>query len=260
MSTRLYSGYRTPTGLSIPTPNPSHWDVASGYATFLGVEGKEMGVDVTLPAVTESQSGVGNLLSAIWVVPCLAAQTIAGTVSGMARGFESNAAMDAGAQLVIRAFDPVTNNIRGTLLAPNNYSSISAVADAVGNEWSTGQQHRRFPSGWSGAGESLTSTDVEDGDCLSIEWGSRFLNTSTTPYSVTMVFTCSSATDQAVGDGAIGTNSHWIEFSQTINFLREAVAVGGLVNQTDYPDVIGVDQPEEGVLLAGQLWPRGAGG
>jgi hypothetical protein len=134
-------------------------------------------------------------------------------------------------------------------------TSVSGTPGTTTYEISSTPTNRKLPSGWSGAGASLTSVDAEVGDNLVITVGVRYTNTVTTSYTYTMYYG-QFGTDLPEDESETNTLlTPWLEFSQDLTFANDNVLT---VAQTVMAEVSrggsGVSIPTEG-----QTWPRGMG-
>jgi hypothetical protein len=145
-----------------------------------------------------------------WISEALAAQTISGTVKSIIRCSESNVAADFRSQLSIRVVSGDGGTVRGTLLALDE-STLS-------NEWATSLTNRKFPLNWSGAGVTLSSVTVQNGDRIVVEVGYRAHNTSATSYTGNVEAGDSAAQDCVENETDVLQYNPWIEFSQNLLF------------------------------------------
>ena len=207
------------------------------------------------PGATKAAAGPLDVLIIQGFLPFLAAQTFSGNFRGHFRCQESNGAMDATAQCVVRVIDPVTETVRGTLISASSHSAVSAVPDAVGYEWTTGAgRSSRFPTGYTGTGQAVSSVDAEEGDWLIVELGYRCFEVAATSRNGIIVVT------QAVGSPDTGANetdtaggNGWIEFSNDVLLLPRAAPKLPWTRR-----IKNIKFPPQNPVL-GQLWPRGWG-
>jgi len=160
---------------------------------------------------THTLAAVNDVLIAQFISEPIAAATITGTVKGIIRTSESNAANDCRAQMVIKVMSNDGTVERGVLLAEN--------AGALSNEFATTLTNRKFPLNWAGAGTSLSSVIASENDRIVIEIGTRFHVTTT---SITASFRLgdSAASDNLENETSTNDNRPWVEFSQDLVFNR----------------------------------------
>jgi len=205
---------------------------------------------------------VGNAVGAVagpktlgivqYQIPCLAAQTISGTVKGQIRASESNATADAFLQTVIKVWDPVGNSFRGTLLGINGTPST---------EIDTSSMNRKVPNGWSGSGTSLSSLAVSAGDILVVEMGATINEVTAIGRTIATSAFANGNTSTWVDlpedeTDTSSVKSAWIEFSQNIVFKKTIVPMHGPRQGAYMKKIVPVYKSSN--PLAGQLWPRGS--
>jgi hypothetical protein len=145
--------------------------------------------------------------------------------------------------------------VRGTLYATDlTATSVSGTPGTTTYGINSTSQNRKLPSGWSGAGASLTSVDAQVGDHLVFDIGVRYTNTVTTSYTYTLqhgVFDTELPEDETETST---TMTPWIEFSQTLVFAHYIPTPAQLVMTDVSRGVLGAAVP-----TVGQTWPRGVG-
>jgi hypothetical protein len=180
--------------------------------------------------ISEGTAGtIYNVFFRQYVSDPLAAQTIAGTVTGWIKAAESNLAANANGQLVIRVVSNDGSIVRGTLLA-----ATTTTGTAPANEFTATLGSRLFP----GSGGTLSSVAVQDGDRIVIDIGTRNHNTVTTNYTTTLQFGDNSATDHTAAAQTTTVNP-WLEFSQDLLYPPDisgvyATAVAGTTGLVGY--------------------------
>lgn len=255
MATRVYP--HAAAGLWRTVSPDAAWDLTSGYVqrgltTILNADAALSSTVAASKAVT----GPNNLLVCQYVLPYLAAQTITGEVKGQFRVLESNAAMDAHVQTVIRVVDPVSLTVRGALLAASATVAISSTPGADNYEIANSATNRKVPAGWSGAGTALSSVDAEEGDWLVVELGARFFDITAAGRTVTFsTFRNPANADYAEDETSTATANCWLEFSDTLTFAPTADVYdpADLMESQRFPN-LAAPPPSEG-----QTWPRGGG-
>jgi hypothetical protein len=253
MATRLYFNANDPGVVPFPTPAAdAAWDVAATTNLCWLSEGLWNNSGSDTFTATKNTSAVQNVLALRAIYPGLAAQTITGNLKGIIRCHESIASADMSTQMVVRVYDPVTETFRGTLLAANSYA-LSATVDTQGYELTTVTTQRRWPSGWSGSGDALTSVDAEKGDWLVVELGFRGRELSVSTRTFTMGLRQNFGDTDAPEDETTVTTtlSSWLEFSQTLAFANVMVP-------EPYDGYRTIRTFAEGVVppTTGQTWPR----
>jgi hypothetical protein len=187
---------------------------------------------MTTRTFNEPAGGAQDVLMFQYVSDALIEQTIAGTVKGQMRVVESATGANENAQCVIRIVSGDGTVVRGTLLASDT--------SALSNEYSaTSLTNRKFPKGWAGAGTSLSSVAVQDGDRLVIELGTRF-GAVIGSYTAQARHGDTGGTDMAEDESQTTDNVPWMEFSQTLLFTSTRLTGGG---QITVDARIGSDKP-----------------
>lgn len=266
MATRLYftelpdnsTDYFTP---AFAPPVDAGWDDATPFLRmYLSDSVWQTGGTSTI-STTKSASGTQDVLAVQFILPGLRAQTIAGELKGIIRCFESIASADFIPQMCVRVYDPVTQTFRGTLLALHSYSP-SGTPGAQGYEAAvTTSTQRKWPSGWTGSGDSLTSVDAEDGDWLVVELGCRGSEASASTRTFTINMNTNGTITDAPEDETTTTTTYnsWLEFSQTLLLGASLTSYRGEGAGTLAPRFTPLRLVNEGtpVPRVGQIWPRG---
>lgn len=212
------------TGWTIPsTGNPP-------YRTTCGTA--KTNTALTDYAVTGTTNvAVQHVLCRQFVTPPLAAQTISGTLSGVVRGLESNAGLNATIAVCVRRVNGTTGTHISDLIAVT-----ASDATTTPPEFGTAAATRRLQDAAEATAIPITSTAVSAGDRLVIEIGFRKNNT-TASRSCTLRFGDAAATDFALSDGLTTDLNPWVEFSGTVTFQQASsgsasVTGGGAVAAT----------------------------
>jgi hypothetical protein len=145
-----------------------------------------------------------------YVVGPLAAQTISGTLTGIIRGLESNAAHNGTVAICVRQVSSTGTHIADLLAVAASDNTAAAPP-----EFGTTAATRRLQDVAEATTLTLTSRTFSDQDYLVIEIGFRKASTSTST-TVTLRFGDSAATDFAHTDGLTTDLNPWVEFSGTI--------------------------------------------
>lgn len=169
--------------------------------------------------------------------PLAIAQTITGTVKGIFRCMESNAAADQRAQVNIRVLSRDGVTVRGTLLAHN--------AAALTSEFATTLTNRKFPLAWVDGGATLTPVAALAGDRVCVEIG--FRQHAAGAQTGTIELGDSHASDLAEDETSTSQFNPWLEFSEPLQFeIPDATSRRGL-SEPNFTE-IGVVQPHGGPL------------
>lgn len=219
MATRFYLSANDKSCPCIVTPDVG-WELNTGYKSSRLVTSKIATPLVQWGTAETSTSGTYDVLVAQFISAPLQVQTITGTVKGIIRTFESNAAADMRAQMNIRVVDELGSTVRGTLLT-YDASVLTSEFDA------TTYTNRKFPLAWSAPGTNLSSVTTTAFDRIVIEIGYRAHNTVSTSYTGSMEFGDAILNDLAEDEVSTDAYSPWIEFSQTLNFMTDATSVRG---------------------------------
>ena len=240
----------------VPAYDAAWGDTDTVYRCFLSTttfDGPTGGVTKTN---TKAFSGAQNVLIMQAILPGVRAQTISGNLKGILRCHEANAAADMSTQMVVRVYDPVTQTFRGTLLAAHSYA-ISGTPGAQGYELATVTTQRKWPSGYTGSGDALSSVDAEDGDWIVVELGVRGTEASATGRAANIgYYGLYSASDAAEDETTVTTTlNSWLEFSQTLTLGGTLVPFH--TSATDGEGLSFLPMRTESRVTEGQLWPRG---
>lgn len=267
MSTRFYFD-RTNINTSARPAIHADWDASGSYITYASLRTDYAGY----AANTDDDAGHqknestnpwnGILVQAF--LPNLAAQTISGTVKGQFRAYENAGTMDCMMQGCIRVLSRDGLTVRGTLIGMKSTSAISGSAGADGYELNAGAfTNRKFPSGWSGSGDTVTSVTAQAGDMLVVEIGFRSF-TSVTGGTAYIRRNFGGTTDLPEDETTTTSGyNNWIEFSANIAYNGDTTAVEGAA-VSRYPAALSVPRPPAPFEKArftptrGQLWPRGS--
>ncbi len=251
MATRIYLGSRTNVSTSLG------YDASMTSGSALRYFARDSNVEIhDIVALTRAVSEVSSLRSQItmgqWALPGLAAQTISGTIKGQVL-CSATAASAAHLALIARVMSPL-GTVRGTLYATDlTATSVSGTAGTTTYEINSSATNRKLPSGWSGAGASLTSVDAEEGDYLVFDIGVRYTNTVTTSYTYTMYYGGPFGTDLPEDETDTNTlYSPWLELSHNLTYSRSVLRKDQVVMDGM---AIGPATP-----VTGQIWPRGSQG
>lgn len=226
MPTRLYANlisapdiYVAPSGASWASPSLARLRYSLtekfGNTGFIG--------DSNL---AETDASALNLLVAQLITRPLTAQSISGTMKGQVWTRESSASADMMAQMTayVVSEDGTTN--RGTLLAVNNAALTNEILAST-----TQYRNTRFPRGYAGAGQAISTVNAQDGDRIVLEIGIRAANVSGTSFNYgLMLCSSSSTTDLAENETDLLTfntltaastpNRTWFEFSADLSFRQ----------------------------------------
>lgn len=167
---------------------------------------------MTLKSRVGNVSANSNYLLRQYVSAPLAAQTVSGSVRGIARARESDIAADVSAQSFIYVVSGDGATVRGVL--------STGWTGAIADEWTATLGTRRVPRASTVASpNALTSQAAQDGDRIVIEIGFRAANARSTGPTNEISFGDNSATDFASDtEGVTTANNPWIEFSVTLAF------------------------------------------
>ena len=152
---------------------------------------------------------IGQYVSA----DALPAGEISGTFSAVIRGKESTTSNDNYLQIVVRVVSGDGSIVRGTLLAGQTFTTVSAVVGAVNQEFSTARQTRIYNA------LTLTPVIAVAGDRIVIEIGYRACagTSGVRNNELTMSDVVPGASDYALTAGLNdATKRNWFEFSQDI--------------------------------------------
>lgn len=201
---------------AVETPPTTGWSATTAYECRYAtpvladhVAGSSLGTPI----------GVNNVdhLQHHWLLR-VKGQDVSGTVKGQFLTRENNAAVNARAQLRIRALSADFSTVRGTLLdfdtgALSSEFPVGFDANAFAN--------RMFPRG---GAQAITPVTTRDGDWLSIEIGFRAHSTATNPAGISKAHNPSGGDlpEDEVWTGGDGFRSGWIEFSQDIQLWLPA--------------------------------------
>lgn len=238
MATRFYleaDATTAPTPQANPLITPAHdasWEIiGSTSRRWMMPAAQKLLTPVNSTAsVSETNSGVVDVLVRQFISPPLAAYTFDGTstVKGQIRVSQNSTAADLRAQVVIRVVSRDGTTVRGTLLASDTTAWGSGGS---ASEFSTSLTNRKFPLA-SSSPATLSGLAILEGDRLVVEIGYRAENLVTTSYSAAMRFGSDQPSDHAENETATTNDNPWIEFSDTLTFDRpivEVTQVGALV-------------------------------
>lgn len=215
MATRFYFPEGSTHGSAVtPTPD-SEWEETTGHAQLRMHPGRLVTAfsDKTVSEAAGTTAGTDGLIAQYVSDPLDGAQTISGTVKGMAKLFENSTSADMRSQVVIRVVSEDGSTVRGTLLA--------ADTSALSNEWGASNSSRRkMPLNWSAPGTSLSSVSAQDGDRIVVEIGFRSHNSLSTVYTGSMRLGDAAGSVDAPETEATSSSAEraWLEFSQTLVF------------------------------------------
>lgn len=123
--------------------------------------------------------------------------TLSGSINWVIAVNEDLAGADMFTKCHIWVSQGASTTLRGTLL--DNFIGSS--------EWSTTAQ------GTADGAVPLTAVDVKEGDFITIEFGYRATNSSTSPFTGTMSFGTTGTPDLVVGDTGTTLRPSWVEFN-----------------------------------------------
>ena len=210
MATRFYYD-----PIAVPTISPTFdaavWDQTSAAVRrcLTTVAPLNNAVEATFADLETSATNNFDVLLVQAISPPLAAQTIAGAISGQLRASETNALAQDFGHINIRAFDPTGTTSRGTLLD---------LVNATEHVLTTLTNHK------SPISTVPTSTAILDGDILVVEIGWRSVDTAVTSWGSTISLGNGAAADLAVDESTTAANNPWIEFADNLKFMSDISA------------------------------------
>jgi hypothetical protein len=174
------------------------------------------GTPLTNKQITDSTPVASNILARQYVSDPLEAQTISGTVKGIIRTQESNAAANFRSQVRLWVVSGDGLTTRGDL----------RIVDGalLASEWDTTLTNRKYPLGWVSPGETISSVTCIDGDRLVLDVGLRAHQNTTTSYVGTLdLGDPTSGSDLAENETGTTSGRPWIEFSADLRWLHGPV-------------------------------------
>lgn len=217
MATRFYFPNLT-TGeggvpkVGVSTQGP--WEQTTGNLTKRAFHGRTMHSGYSSQSVTKTAAVANqNVLFRRYISDPIEAITIAGTIKGQFRAFETAIANDAMPQLFVYVWRPDTEGNRGTLLA--------FVTSALSNELNTALRNVGFPRRVAGSTLALTSVAALTGDRIVFEVGTR-VGAATASIATSINFgAVLTDTDLPENETQTTAGVPWIEISDTLKFLPE---------------------------------------
>lgn len=214
MATRFYlpSSGSLPDGLASVTIGTG-WEVTTGTTGLSAPRTKSNTALANGTARTKGNT-VSNAdrLDRIYVTEQLAAQTISGTYSTVIRTIQSNLALDAWLQVMIRVVSADASTVKATLHAGSTATVENASPLAENGEYSVTLATRVKSA------LALTSYACADGDRLSFEFGYRANGTNNT-YTAALDYGDPTTTaDFSLAGGTVAANVPWIEMSADLTF------------------------------------------
>jgi hypothetical protein len=214
MATRLYFHY----GLA-PTISPlfdEAWETVIGSSRYKCSPVKQGTAFTEIVGYEYSASANEDTAIVQFISDPLVAQTINGTIKGQILARESAAAANLCMAMVVRVVSAL-GVPRGTL--------FSFFPDPIGTELSSGDAvNRKIP-----ASAAISELEVQAGDRIIIELGSRAFNTDSSPtYYAFLTVGDAAATDLPEDEAEVAYLNPWIEFSGSLVWISEtALAASG---------------------------------
>jgi predicted DNA-binding protein with PD1-like motif len=228
-----------------PATYKGAWDITSSAITRLLHIDKSSGGSIGNVTVTKSVAVADyDMLTYRGVSPPLAAQTIAGKLSGVLGPWESIASMDAVYHIHLYVTQGDSDSVRGTLL--------SDYVETLANELSSGV------TGIPMIPAALSLVAVTAGDRLVLEIGARSI-TSASGGSISHYYGGTTATPDSGGTGDAPNNTaQWTEFDSVIALLPvdariSQVVLDGALAQTQLTDALLSQVVLDGALAQTQL-------
>lgn len=211
MATRIYFP-----SSGAPAVSPAYaagWG-ATGSAARRPASRTRSGTAMANASAAETSAAAIDVLVRQYVLgDALAAQTITGTIKGVFLALESASNADMRAQIVVKVVSSDGSTLRGTLI-DFDAGALSSEFEAV----SAGS--RFFPRG---GAVSVAAVTAQAGDLLVVEIGYRAHNITTASKSGTLTFGDDNANDLAETEAILPARNPWLELSQTLTFVGEAV-------------------------------------
>jgi hypothetical protein len=217
MATRIYTKVSGAVGVT-----PSTWNFANQInpVTVPGTLAKNDGSAMT--SKTEA-TGIATIAQAMGrtIIGPLAAQSIAGSISGQMRAMQNNNGASGTLAMAVKIVQPGGAD-RAVLLA----QTASDAATSAPHEFVTNTlTNRQFADVAEATAITLTTQSATAGDYLVIEWG--FRSATAVDRTVTLSYGNDNATDLTAGDsGETTARNPWWEFSQTLIFLATTAGAG----------------------------------
>jgi hypothetical protein len=218
VATRLYPQSSTPT---LTPARSSEWEEPTTGATPTYRDALASGLsEYTFEALSQTETGSSNTnardLHIITLVspPLAGSGSIAGTLEGAARMWESNSLSNSVAQVIVRLLASDGTNERVLYAGTTQTVGTNEAASSA----SSNATNRRLPVGT--AAVTLTEQSFIAGDRIVIEVGARLNNTSATNYSAGFwLGHAVGGTDVVLANGTDVTQKNpWLEFSQDLTF------------------------------------------
>jgi len=254
MATRLYLS----NGTAPVTPSgwTTGWNVGGTTLTRYATTGKwtDAASGNNTGDSGTGTSGTFRPLARFVSDPLLTSQSIAGTIKGVVRCNEANAADNYTLAIAVQVIQADGSN-RGTLLSPAASDDTSATPPEMAVGTNT---NRRFRDSSESASITLTNVDAQAGDMLVIEVGFRQASTSTAQCTInygSRWVTADCAEDDTSTDTS--TTATWVEFSQDIVLVPTfrsyfSTPLDNGTNTAD-PTAVSLDQPTLIGAVAGDL-------
>ncbi|KIF67621.1 hypothetical protein HY68_01600 [Streptomyces sp. AcH 505] len=199
MATRFY--FANATAPYVPPTIRGGFEKTTGAVTGL-LAGRPTGTATTIAQAVGATTNPLDVLWGRWIsAPAVAAGTISGNIAWITGRVENNAGLNANAYAHVFITAGDTDTVRGTLLA--NYNGATEFTTTATGNGTTG-----LP---------VTSTAIQVGDRLVVEFGYRALGSGSTAYTATMNYGNTGVPDLAAG-GTGGTSGPtvlpgWVEFT-----------------------------------------------
>lgn len=210
MPTRLY--FPNVTNTSIGAAPAAQWTIRSGAAGPGIAVRTKTAVAAGVVAVASSGGGVEEfIIQKRFLTEALPAQILGGTIKGVIKGIQNNAALNATYAIGIRVLSNDASTLKQVALNP-----VAPLPTAVPPELHTSTRPRVFRDSSGNTDITLGSVPIEENDRLEISFGYR--NDASSGYTVTTIFQDDVGVDLDHADG-IETNQNadlWVEFSQDI--------------------------------------------
>lgn len=191
------------------------WDNVPGVFTDRPMQTTHQ--DIGFANQTPNAPGVGNHNQVIrqFVSAPISGGVIDGFFRGVSDARESNATVNAHAQIIVKLVSNDGSTVKAILVPAVNTSAVEAAS-----EFTTSHRTMRYPlsSTWFGTeGYSITPTLAADNDRIVIELGARSHRTSSTTRQISYGFGDSTSGTDAptTNGGGAGSDSNipWMEFS-----------------------------------------------
>jgi hypothetical protein len=217
MATRFYlpSSGGLPSGVADVTLGGG-WEINTGAVKLAAGRTKSNTPLANGDLRTKNGTSNNDRLDRVYVTEPLTAQTISGTFSMVIRGAESNLALNAWLQVMIRVVSGNGSTVKATLYA-------GSTATGVNTTNPTSAENSEFDQGTTlttriKSAIALSSYTCADGDRLSFEIGFRGSSTNTT-YTVTLGYGDPTSTaDLPLTADSPTAGVPWIELSRDLTF------------------------------------------